>query len=733
MVGLFLLLLLPFSAAIYIYQKNCGVFQAKQIALGASLCTFFISSFLWICFDGSTLQYQYTPFFLSQSFAYGFPLGVDSLSLFFILLTSFTMPMCFLVGWQSVRKNIREYFIAFLLLEFFLLLVWMVTDLFLFYIFFESVLIPMFLVIGIWGSRDRKIRAAYQFFLYTLAGSVCMLLGVLFLYFQTGSTDIHLLLHSQLTEKRQLFLWLSFFASFAVKIPMIPFHLWLPEAHVEAPTAGSVLLAGILLKLGGYGFLRFSLPLFPEASLYFTPFIYTLSLCGILFSSFTTLRQIDLKKIIAYSSVAHMNYVTIGLFTWNILGVAGSTLLMISHGLVSPALFLLVGFLYDRHKTRILRYYAGCGRTMPFFALFFLFFTMANISIPGTSSFIGEFLILTSAFQINTILAIGAATGMIWGGAYALWLANRLLYGMPKVLFIKKFADLSRREFALLLPYATLTLWIGVYAQPFFSLLETGLLYHITEQYQLFGLFILSRWTWTVSKKTKTRTFFYYGQCHGPSSTCTNPNVVSSSESDDDTQKQNVFSSETESFDDYDYDYGSGSGSGFFKKKVTRLFVIRTALLHENEKQGKIIENCPIDSALFILCDLWKEKNYSFHREWHRERGIYALCLTGSKHVIETSFFQLVSSLNTTGIQYLLETKDFWYEKDARNFLCTLDLKDPYTVRHLFNKAQREHWDKYYYRPTSTFCGPAPMFSSPTDEKFFLKDSFLSDWDEEPI
>lgn len=481
---LLLLVLTPLCAAIYIYQKSCGIFQAKRIALGASLFTFFISLYFWIFFDKSTIQYQFTQNILfNQSFFFSFPLGVDSLSLFFILLTTLTMPICLLVGWQSVRKNIKEYYISFLLLEVFLLLVWMVTDLFLFYIFFESVLIPMFLVIGIWGSRDRKIRAAYQFFLYTLAGSVCMLLGVLFLYFQTGTTDIHILLVSRLTETRQLFLWISFFASFAVKVPMIPFHLWLPEAHVEAPTGGSVLLAGILLKLGGYGFLRFSIPLFPYASLYFTPFVYTLSLCGIIYASFTTLRQIDLKKIIAYSSVAHMNYVTIGLFTWNTIGMEGSYLLMISHGVVSPALFLLVGFLYDRHKTRLLRYYSGCGRMMPIFALFFLFFTMANISIPGTSSFVGEFLILTGAFQNNTTVAIGAATGMVWGGAYGLWLANRLLYGVPKIIYIGTFADLSRREVALVFPYFLLTLWIGFYPEPILSTIHPSLLslIHMTD------------------------------------------------------------------------------------------------------------------------------------------------------------------------------------------------------------------------------------------------------------
>lgn len=465
------ILTIPFLACLYIGKEKKSPQHVKYVALSASLLTFLISLFLWILFDRSTGIYQFREF-LFFDFHYSLPFGIDGISLFFILLTTFTIPPTLLVGWQSVRQSVREYCLCFLFLEIFLLLVFTVTDLLLFYIFFESVLLPMFLVIGIWGSRERKIRAAYQFFLYTLAGSVCMLLGVLLIYFQTGTTDLFILKESFFSETRQIYLWLAFFASFAVKVPMIPFHLWLPEAHVEAPTGGSVILAGILLKLGGYGFLRFSLPLFPYASLYFTPFLYTISLCGIIYTSLTTLRQIDLKKIIAYSSVAHMNYVTIGIFTFNSIGIEGSILLMISHGIVSPALFILVGALYDRHKTRLLRYYGGCARTMPLFAFFFLFFTMANISIPGTSSFVGEFLILTGSYQINSTVSVLAATGMVLGGAYGLWLANRILYGVQKTIYIGEFADLSRREVLLLFPYFLCTLYIGFYPEPILSTLH---------------------------------------------------------------------------------------------------------------------------------------------------------------------------------------------------------------------------------------------------------------------
>jgi proton-translocating NADH-quinone oxidoreductase chain M len=323
----------------------------------------------------------------------------------------------------------------------------------------------MFLIVGIWGSRERKIRAAYQFFLYTLIGSILMLLGILVVYFHTGTTDLQILWNSEFSENKQLFLWLTFFLSFAVKVPMVPFHIWLPEAHAEAPTGGSVILAGILLKMGGYGFLRFSLPLFPVASIFFTPFVFTLSLIAAIYASLTTLRQIDLKKVIAYSSISHMGFVTMGIFTLNIQGVEGSIFLMLSHGLISSALFLCIGILYDRYYTRIIKYYSGLVHVMPIFSIFFLFFIFANIGFPGTSSFVGELLILLGTFQSSVVLTFFLGVSMVLSAAYSIWLFNRLMFGVLKLEYLKIFQDVSRREFLILSFIAALVLSIGIYPE----------------------------------------------------------------------------------------------------------------------------------------------------------------------------------------------------------------------------------------------------------------------------
>jgi len=463
------LLCLPVLGAILIALfPSSATRQMKVVALTVSLINFLLSLNLWIFFDNSTSKFQFvTQLDWFEFLNMQWYIGIDGISLFFIILTTFLVPVCLLISWSSITHLVKEFLVAFLFLETFMIEVFCMLDLILFYVFFESVLIPMFLIIGVWGSRERKIRAAYQFFLYTLIGSLFMLLAILLIYFQVGTTDLQVLMTTEFSERRQFFLWLAFFLSFAVKVPMIPFHIWLPEAHVEAPTSGSVILAGILLKLGTYGFLRFSIPLFPEATVYFTPLIYTLSVLGIIYASFTTLRQIDLKKIIAYSSVAHMGFVTLGLFSLNTQGIEGAILLMLSHGFVASALFLCIGILYDRTHTRLIRYYGGLVQTMPLFSFFFFVFTLGNLSLPGTSSFVGEFLILLGVFQTNTFIATLAATGMILGGAYSIWLYNRVVFGNLKPIYLNQFADLNRREFFILLPFVVCIFWMGVYPSIF--------------------------------------------------------------------------------------------------------------------------------------------------------------------------------------------------------------------------------------------------------------------------
>jgi proton-translocating NADH-quinone oxidoreductase chain M len=456
----------------------------KNIGLCFSLLTFLLSLLLWIKFDMSTPKYQFVEKFFSVPYSnMHIYLGVDGISVFFVLLTTFLIPICLLASWDAIKIHIREYSIAFLFLESVLICVFTVLDVLFFYIFFEAVLIPMFLIVGVWGSRERKIRAAYQFFVYTLVGSVLMLLAILQIYSQVGTTDIQILSLVSFDFNSQIILWLAFFASLAVKIPMIPAHLWLPEAHSEAPTAGSVILAGVLLKMGGYGFLRFSIPMFPDASIYFTPLVYTMSVLAVIYASLTTLRQVDMKRIVAYSSVAHMGFVTIGMFTLNIQGIEGSMLLMLSHGIVSSALFLCVGVIYDRHKTRIIKYYSGLTVKMPAFSIVFLFFILANMGFPGTSSFVSEFLVLMGAFKSNVFITVLAATGVIWGAGYSIWLYNRVAFGNIRLSHIDKFHDLERREFMIFLPLVILVLLMGIYPEIFLNVMHSSIV-HLIDQTQ---------------------------------------------------------------------------------------------------------------------------------------------------------------------------------------------------------------------------------------------------------
>lgn len=442
----------------------------KLVALNSSCLSFIGSLLLWVFFQKSTSSFQFVvKLFWLPYLNLNFTLGIDGISIFFLLLTTLLIPLCILTSWNSVSDNLKEFLIAFLVLDFFLIGTFCVLDLLLFYIFFESVLIPMFLIVGIWGSRERKILAAYYFFLYTLLGSVLMLLSILYIYYQVGTTDYEVLLTFSFSPLEQKFLWFTFFLAFAGKVPMIPLHLWLPEAHVEAPTAGSVILAGILLKLGTYGFIRFSLPLFPKASFFFTPLVYSIAVTGIIYTSFTAIRQTDFKRIIAYTSIAHMNLVILGIFSFNNVGIEGAILQSLSHGFVASALFLVIGVVYDRYRTRIVQYYGGLASVMPIYIFIFLFFTMANISFPGTSSFVGEFLLLAGSFKVNSSITFLGATGVIIGGAYSLWLFNRIAYGNLKTQYTTEFLDLTPREFVVFLPLILGTLVLGIYPNIFLT------------------------------------------------------------------------------------------------------------------------------------------------------------------------------------------------------------------------------------------------------------------------
>lgn len=460
LIGVFFLLFVPASNHLLL----------KSIALNVSCFLYSISLLLWVFFNKSVGSFQFVSKLLWVPFLnLNFSLGIDGISLFFILLTTLLIFLCILISWTSVSTNIKEFLIAFLVMEFFLIGVFSILDLLLFYIFFESVLIPMYLIVGVWGSRERKIRAAYFFFLYTLLGSVLMLLSILYIYYQVGTTNYEVLLTFIFSKTEQNFLWLSFFGSFATKVPMVPVHLWLPEAHVEAPTAGSVILAGVLLKLGTYGFIRFSFPLFPEASLYFTPIVYLFAIVGIVYTSFTAIRQTDFKRIIAYTSVAHMNLVMVGLFSFNTIGLEGAILQSLSHGFVASALFLIIGVVYERHHTRMVKYYGGLVHTMPLYTSVFLFFTMSNIGLPGTGSFVGEFLILAGSFKTNSTATFISATSMIIGGCYSLWLFNRISYGNLKIQYLRDYIDINKREVFIFLPLIFGTITIGLYPEIFLN------------------------------------------------------------------------------------------------------------------------------------------------------------------------------------------------------------------------------------------------------------------------
>jgi proton-translocating NADH-quinone oxidoreductase chain M len=443
--------LLLFTTVVFIgiISLSKDTITIKVTGLCGSFLLFSESLLLWVFFDREYPGFQFeTKFILSDNLGILYHLGIDGISLFFVILSVFLLPVCFLCSWATVKYRVKEFYLIMYLIILLLIHVFTVLDLFMFYIFFESVLIPMFLMIGIWGSRDRKIHAAYQFFLYTLVGSVLMLLGIIYIYVVTGSTHLYVITNNNFSAFESRVLWLSFFASFAVKVPMIPVHIWLPEAHVEAPTAGSVLLAGILLKMGTYGLVRFSVPMFPDAMVFFQPLVYLISLIGIIYAACTTIRQVDLKKIIAYSSVGHMNFVTLGLVSGNIYAIEGSLFLMISHGLVSSALFLCV----------LILYYGGLVFGMPLFAVFFLIFTLANVSLPLTSSFVGEFLIILGVYQAHSVAAFLATTGVILGAVYAFWLYNRVVFGHFKEKAIQEFSDLNSKEVYL---FIILTLSIG--------------------------------------------------------------------------------------------------------------------------------------------------------------------------------------------------------------------------------------------------------------------------------
>jgi NADH-quinone oxidoreductase subunit M len=480
------IIFLPMLGALFILairgEDEIAVRNARYVALWTTVITFLLSLVIWIEFDPTThlFQFEEKREWLGNSINYR--LGVDGISMLFVILTTFLMPLCVLASWSAVQSRVKAYMIAFLVLETLMVGVFCALDLVVFYLFFEGGLIPMFLIIGVWGGQ-RRVYASFKFFLYTLLGSVLMLLAIMAMYWEAGTTDIPALLAYKFPPGMQAWLWFAFLASFAVKMPMWPVHTWLPDAHVEAPTAGSVVLAAVLLKMGGYGFLRFSIPMFPLASEQFAPLIFLLSIIAIIYTSLVALAQEDVKKLIAYSSVAHMGFVTMGIFTLTTQGLEGGIFQMLSHGIVSAALFLCVGVIYDRMHTRRIDAYGGLVNRMPLYAFCFMVFTLANVGLPGTSGFVGEFLTLIGAFRVNSWVAFFATTGVILSATYALWLYRRVIFGQLEKPELKAIADIDRREIVILAPLVVLTILFGIYPAPLLDVMSASV-DHLIQNYE---------------------------------------------------------------------------------------------------------------------------------------------------------------------------------------------------------------------------------------------------------
>lgn len=487
---LFVLILSILMLSVFmIIFGDFGQKKIQSISLFSMVICFLVSIFFWVFFDRTCSKYQFVlqkmyicdivfdnnvDFLLFYVNKFIVSFGVDGISIFFIILATFISPMCVLTSWKFYFLQIKEYCIYFILLEIFLILSFSSMDLIFFFVFFESILIPMFFIVGVWGSRERRIMAAFLFFLYTLVGSIFLFFSILVLYYDVGSTNFCVLTKISVNIEKQLILWIFIYLSFSVKIPSIPLHNWLPEAHVEAPTSGSVILAGLLLKLGGYGFIRVLIPLFPEANVYYLPFADTIAVISIVYASLTTIRQIDLKRIIAYSSIAHMNLVVLGIFSWNIQSVSGSIFLMVAHGIVSSALFFLIGVLYDKYGTRLICYYGGLIQTMPIFSTQMMFFCLANIGLPGTCNFIGELVVFAGLVEQNIFVLIIATTSVVFSVLYTMFFFNRLVFGNLNLNYISIYKDITKREYSLIIPLTVLTIILGVFPDLVFDTILTS-------------------------------------------------------------------------------------------------------------------------------------------------------------------------------------------------------------------------------------------------------------------